>query len=679
MNDDQLLLEHLAATDACPSETPLPEEAWSRDVALAEIERRFGMKTRERPQQVQPDYRRSRGWLVAAAAFVAVLVIGSAMLFWLTRSGGPEMVDEPTTTHAPTTTSPTPTTVAPPPLSLPGTWQRVGAAVMTPIVGLHDMAETASGLVVVGFDHGEEDGRQYGVILTSADGVNWTRLAEDDPALNLGAVLMYGVTEGGPGIVAVGAGCEDDLEGCAPYPTVWTSADGSIWDRSAADPDVFGELGALADVVATEHGLVAAGGFYTTGGETALIQPTVWLSPDGIEWERVWQGEAYDFSTASVITGFHALATNADGRVVGVGAAVNSQGDFVGAIWTSTDGRTWERIDQDSEVFASDTDTYVEINDVASGPGGFVAVGNDGEIEAAVWHSPDGLTWTRADTAGQPFEYAGRLGAVDALDNGWVIAGPDRGTVTLWTSPDGLSWDWVHSIDPAAYASSVVATDSGIAVAGAVAGIDDFHAAVWAQHGFDPAAPPPDPGPPVEQEATGIGALQDGATCDEIAELGFSYAEAVAYSFRFELTGDYDFDVDGPPCANAYDGEAVSEVFGGPGALSVNFNQKGDTFELSGPAVDAELVCSTGTTDWNPSDPPPEPLLERIEYIWTCDDGSGAFLLRTDVYIDDDYEGWGAVWLVFGSGAYEGLRGGGGVGGGGSGSAEFGRLWYEDQ
>ena len=189
MTNDEMLLEKLSATDACPQGTQLPEEAWSRDVALTEIERRVGMQTQDRIEQTVPEYRRSRGWLVAAAAFFVVLVVGSATLFWLTRGGGPEVVDEPTTTTIATTTTPPPTTAPPSALSLPSTWQRVGASVMTPVVGIFDMVETPSGLVVVGFDPGEEDMRQNGVIFFSADGVTWTRIAEDDPALNLGAVL----------------------------------------------------------------------------------------------------------------------------------------------------------------------------------------------------------------------------------------------------------------------------------------------------------------------------------------------------------------------------------------------------------------------------------------------------------------------------------------------------------
>jgi len=634
--------------------------------------------------------RPARGWLVAAAAFLTVLVVGTMSLFWLTRSGGPEVIDEPPPTTVVTTTTP-PTTVAPSPLSLPDTWQRVGAAVMTPVVGIFDMTETPSGLVAVGFDPGEEDFRQNGTIFTSSDGVNWTRLAEDDPASNLGTVLIYGVTDGGPGIVAVGTGCEDDAEQCAPYPTVWTSSDGTSWNRSSPDPDVFGETGALEDVVNTEYGLIAVGGFYTFDEETALIQPTVWLSPDGIQWERVWQGEAYDFTSAPVIThsesGFQSLAANNEGRVVGVGSAVNGRGDFVGAIWTSTDGRDWERIDKDSEMFASTTDSYVAIQDVAAGPGGFVAVGSDGGTEVAIWHSPDGLTWTRANTGGQPFEYIGTLSAVDSLGAGWVIAGPDGfsgsvgGTVTLWTSPDGLTWDRVKSIDPG-YASSVVTTESGIAVGGAIFGTDDFHAAVWAGPAFDPAAPPPDPGPatqPAQEEVLRV--PDEGLSCDELVDLGYEYLESASYWAFYKRPAELDPDGDGAPCEAEYSVEDVVEVFGPDGKLAIEFGGgggPGPTFSAAGPAVDAGVVCANGTIEFQASlDQPAGFDTWEDEYI--CDDGSGSFILATIAFFEDGPVD--AVWrLTSGTGRYENLAGGGILSAGYGTETDFiiGGVWFAE-
>ena len=632
MNDDQLLLEHLAVTDEFAPDTPLPAEAWTRDAALAEIERRVGMQTEERIRPRLPERTRSRGWLVAAAAFVAVLIVGTVMLFWPGPDRGPVVVDTPTTTVPPTTTPPT---TAPPQssLNLPDTWQRVGSQTMTPVVGLFDMIATRSGLVAVGFDPGEEDFRQNGVIFSSADGVEWTRLAEDDPALNLGAVLVYGVTEGGPGLVAVGMGCEDDAEPCAPHATVWTSVDGTSWDRSAAAPEVFGELSALLDVVNTEHGLIGAGGFYTTVGETELIQPTVWFSSDGIEWERVWQGEAYDYSSATTLTGFQSLAADADGRVVGVGTAVNDEGEFVGAIWTSTNGRNWDRIDPNSEAFTSDTDSGISIIDVAAGSGGFVAVGSDGGAEVAIWHSPDGVAWTRADTTDQPFENVGALDAVDAIGTGWIAAGAG-GTVTLWTSPDGLTWDRVHSIEPG-YAAAIVATDRGIAVAGAVAGVDDNHAAVWAGPAFDPAAPPTDPGPAPEQvQEDGAPAPIEGLSCEELADIGLGYAETLSYWVFYERPSELDPDGNGAPCEAFFPSEMIEEIVGGADKLAVEIlvDYTSGTFTAAGPAVDDGFLCPGGSVEFVDNTEPPPAASWRWEDLYTCDDGGGSFVLGANEF-----------------------------------------------
>jgi hypothetical protein len=605
-------------------------------------------------------------WAAGFAA-AAVLVLALAIPLWLNEGAEPSSPEAPSTTEAPTTTAVS--TSVPPMVE---SWQRVGGLVMTRSVGLLNMTETTSGLVAVGFDPGEEDFRQRGVIFTSEDGVTWIRLAEDDPALNLGAVLIYGVTEGGPGIVAVGFGCENDAEPCMAYPTVWTSEDGTVWNRSAADPDVFGESGAMLDVVATEHGIIAAGGFYTGEGDTALIQPTVWLSQDGIEWERVWQGDGFDFSAATTITGFQALTVSPDGRVVGVGTAPNDQGDFVAAVWTTTDGRDWERIDPNSAAFTSDTNSDISVVDVASGPGGFVAVGTDGGTSVAIWHSPDGLDWTRADTDDQPFEYVGSLASVDALGTGWVAAGPHGfadmtgGTVTLWSSPDGLNWDRVHWIDPG-YAMSVVTTDSGIAVAGAILGTD-FHAAVWAGPAIDPAAPPPDPGPappPVAEEA--IPLPEEGLSCEELADSGYGYGQVVSYWVWYDRPGDLDPDGNGAPCEAYFPTEEVEGVFGGAERLAVEIvtDYPTGTFSAAGPAVDDGVICAGGTIGFlgNPEAHPA--AIFRWENLYTCDDRSGTFIFGADAFIDHDIDNvrrLAGTWdISSGTDGYVGLTGGGGA------------------
>jgi len=638
------------------------------------------------PLQEAPQRRRAPIPVVVGAALLVLIAIGIPVLLF---SGGQEVIDEPTTTLAPTTTAPTTTTVPPSSLNLPDTWQRVGAQVMTPVVGIFDMVDTSFGLVAVGFDPGEEDSRQNGVILASADGVEWTRLAEDDPALNMGGVLMYGITEGGPGLVAVGQGCEDDVEICMAYPTVWTSVDGTSWDRSPANPDVFGDRAGLLDVVATEHGLITAGGLYTADGEAELVAPTVWLSSDGFVWERVWQGEAYDYSTATNITGFQALTTDTNGRVVGVGTAINDEGEFVGAIWTSTDGRTWERIDQDSEVFASNTDSDVSILDVASGPGGFVAVGSDGGTKVAIWHSPDGLTWARANTADQPFEYIGSLAAVDALGTGWVIAGPHGfaditgGTATLWTSPDGMTWDRVHSFAPG-YAMSIVATDSGIAVAGAIAGVDNYYASVWAGPSFDPLAPPPDPGlapPPAEDNTPTI--AEEGLSCEELVDLGYGYEQVVSYWMWYEQPTDLDRDGLGMPCTYVFPAEDVEAIFGASEAWAVEIvtDTNADIFSANGPAVDAGAICTSGTIRYRGESAPHPAAIWRWADLYTCDDGTGTFHFVGDTFFHEDGGFTAGSWSVdSGTDGYVGLTGGGGIRLTyvPDGAVIIGRLWLTD-
>ena len=184
MNDSQML-EKLAMTDAYAPHEPLPASAWTRDTALAEIERRTDMQTEKRTAPQQRLGGRRNGWLVAAGAAIAVFVLIGGSL-WFVSGTRTDVVEEPMVTM----TSPVPTTVAPVPVlpvpSMVDAWQRVGGTLMAPVVGTFDMTVVGSRLFVVGFDWGEDNSRPNGVIFASDDGVNWVRLAEDDPALTSG-------------------------------------------------------------------------------------------------------------------------------------------------------------------------------------------------------------------------------------------------------------------------------------------------------------------------------------------------------------------------------------------------------------------------------------------------------------------------------------------------------------
>ena len=485
MTDRETMLKRLRSANPLPDTDHVNAEELGLFVSYFE-ERKADMQTEKRPAPQAPLRRRRNGWLVAAGAAIAVFVLIGGSL-WLVSGTGTDAVEEP----------------------MVDAWQRVGGSVMEPVVGMFDVTVVGSRLFVVGFDWGEWD-RENGVIFTSYDGVSWVRLAEDDPALTLGAVLMYAVTEGGPGLVAVGAGCENETGECAVHPTAWTSVDGTSWTRTPEDPAIFGDgttqRGGMYGVADTSHGLVAVGSmrYWTVDDEGVEVpvsfHPAVWISDDGITWKRAWEGTGSvvdsddvfydDISMGSVVEG-------PDGLLVAVGATLDENGGDIATVWTSVDGRQWERIEPDNTVFTPGT----VMLDVALGEHGYVAVGTDDGTDdgtdAAIWQSPDGATWARIDTASQSFDGIGSLDSVAALDAGYVTVGSRAwingasGVVTVWTSPDGVTWDRVHSIT-GGYASGVVVGDGGIAISG---GTRDGRsvAAVWVGPRIDPEAPPPEP------------------------------------------------------------------------------------------------------------------------------------------------------------------------------------------
>ena len=173
--------------------------------------------------------------------------------------------------------------------------------------------------------------------------------------------------------------------------------------------------------------------------------------------------------------------------------------------------------------------------------------------------------------------------------------------------------------------------------------------------------------------------VEEGVSCEEIATDGFTYREAVSYWLRYELIDDFDLDADGPPCAEVYDSAEIAATFGEPDALAVHFvaDHATGTVEITGPAVDAGLVCATGTFAYTVDPGPTDPgVLWRWEDEYTCDDGPGTFLLGVDEYIDAPPAMFGVWNIVTGTGDYADLQGGGMTDSVFDGyDASIGRLW----
>jgi hypothetical protein len=126
---------------------------------------------------------------------------------------------------------------------------------------------------------------------------------------------MHAVTVGGPGFVAVGGGplTPWDLEGEEPTwaAWVWTSTDGTTWQRVPHDDDVFSANTTMNDVVAIGDTLVAV------GGEHDDEHAAAWTSTDGIQWKRVPHDDAVFGYSA-----MNGVAAYGDGLVaVGDGSA----------------------------------------------------------------------------------------------------------------------------------------------------------------------------------------------------------------------------------------------------------------------------------------------------------------------------------------------------------------------
>ena len=198
---------------------------------------------------------------------------------------------------------------------------------------------------------------------------------------------------------------------------VQTSSDGLRWKRAAT----IGRA-ELRGIEATAAGLVAHG--YDVGGRQRerRYHPAIFTSDDGSGWERqriasvgspARQARRTDLQTIG-------LARSDDGVILVPGLHVNGgvEGliapDDVGVVgvtsleglyWRSTDGSTWTamRLPIEHESTSAGPD-YVRVTDIRWTPSGFLMALQAPDVArssrvGSIWHSTDGLEWEQvADT-----------------------------------------------------------------------------------------------------------------------------------------------------------------------------------------------------------------------------------------------------------------------------------------
>jgi hypothetical protein len=341
------------------------------------------------------------------------------------------------------------------------------------------------GLVAVGSVWGI--GGEDAAVWTSPDGLTWSRVPYDEAIFGGdGRQVMNDVTAGGPGLVAVGYDGPEGEERAA----VWTSPDGVTWSQIPHDEAVFGGEGPVLmnGVTSGGPGLVAVGSAGPMTPQEAVA--AVWTSPDGLTWSRVPYDEAIFGGRGNLF--MNSVAAGGPGLVAVRGTHSWQRGDPA-PVWTSLDGISWSRVPDDEAVF--DGVVPQGVTSVAVGGPGLVAVGGpsstgDQDV-AAVWTSPDGIIWSRVPHTKAVFGGEGPTfmnsvtlaGETELLAVGGAL-GPSDATAAVWASPDGLTWSRVIPDDEAVFGggvmNSLTAGGPGLVAVGYVAGVDRFpDAAVW--------------------------------------------------------------------------------------------------------------------------------------------------------------------------------------------------------
>jgi len=274
-------------------------------------------------------------------------------------------------------------------------------------------------------------------VWSSADGASWERVSKPGTFEKYGpGFFPQGFSgDGQGGLVVVG--------GVAGGPA-WHSSDGRTWTPAQFETPALARMAAVAArpgaIVAIGDRQVPVNGGATVSGQTAN-QMYAWFSAEGNTWSPVVLPDSLGYVPRAITAwkgGFAAVAdkevaaawassvwTSADGRtwekapqelafspiamvalgdrVVTVGARLDSKLGMVPASWSSTDGRKW------TESTASARDRATMFDDVAVVGDTLVAFGSSHMMQTdvaggpasttppmppeSVWISSDGATW----------------------------------------------------------------------------------------------------------------------------------------------------------------------------------------------------------------------------------------------------------------------------------------------
>ncbi len=333
-------------------------------------------------------------------------------------SSSPEASPTPIPTPTSTTAlsepaSPQPTaTPEPTPIAI-GDWRQLAGE---PTPYLHDLVVNPAGFVGVGLS----SDLRTPAIWRSADGRSWSEEAYELQAefASDGTEILYVLSATDDRLTAIGS----------PIFGIAESDDGRIWTRASL------EEGACPSALAARGNTVTAVGGIGPCQMGGFGNPRAWSSTDGGDWISApfETGRGFLHGVTATAAGFVAWGQMADDE------------SFGGAPWFSSDGLSWQRVDDPRPFASASIEGMATIGQATVAIGWVSPTGDPQAAALAAWISDDGTSWALLD-ADLPFadvEQGMGIGIGGGASGVAVWTQGVPGVTTMvWTSADGRSWD----------------------------------------------------------------------------------------------------------------------------------------------------------------------------------------------------------------------------------------------